>query len=117
MYGIADGLGVPAYVLDSELRFVAFSDTYSTSYQQSFGVPPVLGQLHADGIKDADERKTAQAEFERVLAGESVHHMIHIAAEKTRPDWAISRTPLVREGQVEGVVAFGIDMTDEVAAR
>ena len=117
MRAIVDGLGIPAYVLDSELRFVAFSDTYASAYERSYGVPPVMGEPFLDGIKDAAERKNAQQEFERVLAGESAHHVVHSAAETAGPGWAISRTPLIRQGHVEGVVAVGIDMADESEAR
>jgi diguanylate cyclase (GGDEF)-like protein/PAS domain S-box-containing protein len=104
-------LEMPAYALDADLKFIAFTKVFAQVYERAYGVVPRVAGSYLEGLSSALERDSIDGIFRRVLAGETVDTAEWRGSGTDRRQWSIVRAPLTDKRGVVGVVSIAHDTT------
>ena len=107
------------FALDSEYRYLAFNGKHREAIQRMWGTSIALGMSMLDVIGSHDDRLSAQANFDRALAGESfVLLEEHGDAALSRESWLDYWSPIRNEnGEVTGLTCFCLNHTELVKVQ
>lgn len=111
---LLEGTDSPVYIVDRKLRYLRFNSAYETLLLDSGGKPVRVGDAILDTIIDPVRRRHVGALLTRVLKGERLIDSDSFAGESAAMqhwfDFSFSPVRGTR-GRIEGVVAFGKDIS------
>ncbi len=119
LQALIDADDQPVFALDRELRYTAFNQAHAATMRALYGVEIALGERLADYQTVDADRETAQANLERVLAGERVIASAYSGEPgRERRYFDIEHTPLTGvAGTVVGVCVHAYDVTERKRAE
>lgn len=110
---------VVIFALDRAYRYLAFNRSHQQTMRDIWGVDIAVGQKMLDLIKNPEDRRKAQHNFDRALAGESFKIEEQYGDEtKARRYFEDNYNPIRDEkGDVIGLTLFLTDITERKAAE
>ena len=111
---LLEGTDSPVYIVDRKLRYLRFNSAYETLLIDSGGTPVRIGDSILDTIVDPVRRRYLGALLTRVLKGERLIDGTSFVGEASAAQqWFDFSFSPVRgaQGRIEGVVAFGKDIS------
>jgi diguanylate cyclase (GGDEF)-like protein/PAS domain S-box-containing protein len=109
---ILNAVPEPAIALDRDCNYIAFNDAWANVVRQAYGTAPVLGESYFDSITDPEDCEEAHRYFARVLKGETLRTATWRGRPGHRRHWTATRSPLVADGKIIGIVSIALDTTD-----
>jgi two-component system NtrC family sensor kinase len=111
---IIDSAEAPIFSLDRQYRYTSFNQGHAAVMRAHFGADIELGHSLLEYVDVPLDRKTAEANLERALAGETLIEEAYSGAEPhARSYFQVSHSPIRTEsGEVIGVTVLAQDITE-----